>query len=164
MKNIAFVAIALVAGFLLQVAWWRILRPSISSVLFVFALAFVLVCAPLLYWGLLDRSAADFARLTLLFISVALAYTTICPTIEAPSPTLTMIAHLGDRGREIGCPEDELFRRFIAQDGLTERLKLMQYGGLIRIVDGACSLTKKGVLIARLFEFAAKLFGLPKGG
>jgi hypothetical protein len=47
---------------------------------------------------------------------------------------------------------------------MMDRLRLMETSGLVHIADGRCTLTGKGLLFARLFEFGARVFGLAKGG
>jgi hypothetical protein len=166
MHNIAIVSIALIGGFLLQIVWWRIIGPSLSSVLLLFVLVFATLTAGGLHFGILDLQAADFCRLTLLYTSVVLSYTCVCTVleVEVPSPTASIITYIADCDREGGCSDDDLIRHFAAQDALLDRLNRMAESGLLRITDGICTLTGKGVFFARLFDFAARLFGLSKGG
>lgn len=164
MHNIAFVAIALTGGFTFQVIWWRIHRPSISSVISLFSLVFVVLSVAGLYWGVLNVGIADYARLMLLYVSIVLSYTIVCSAVEVPSPTVSIITYVADRDRRYGCPEKELVQHFLTLDAMADRLKLMEVGGLVRIVDGRCILTNKALSFARLFESAARFFGLPKGG
>jgi hypothetical protein len=163
-QNIAFVGAALVAGFVFQIAWWRVRRPSISSVLVLFTLAFVCLSVLSLHWDILRVSPAQYARLTLLYVSVGLSYTIVCSAVEIPSPTLSLFKYMADRSGAQGCTEGELMRSFLAQDAMADRINLMASSGLVRVANGRCALTKKGFLFARLFEFAAKLFSLPDGG
>jgi hypothetical protein len=62
MKNIAFLALALAGGFIFQVVWWRIRRPSISSVLFLFALVFIGLSMTGLCLGILNLGPADYVK------------------------------------------------------------------------------------------------------
>jgi hypothetical protein len=163
-RNVGFLIIALAGGLIFQVAWWRIRGPSISSVLALFALSFVGLSVAGLHWSILIVDLAEYAGLTLLYISVVLCYAILCSAIEVSSPTLSMIRYIADCGRRSGCPEDELMGRFLSQGAIANRLKLMEAGGLLRIADGHGTLTNKGLFLARVFEFAARLFGLPKGG
>jgi hypothetical protein len=163
MKNIAFLALALAGGFIFQVVWWRIRRPSISSVLFLFALVFIGLSMTGLCLGILNLGPADYVRLTLLYISVTLSYAIVCSAVEVRSPTLSIITYIADRGR-CGCRERELMQHFLAQGALADRIELMEVGGLVRIVERNCALTNKGLPFAHLFEFAAQFFDLPKGG
>jgi hypothetical protein len=163
MQNMAFVAIALATGFIFQVAWWRLRGPSLSSILFLFALVFAALSVAGLHWGILNPSPADYARLTLLYVSVVLSYTILCSAVEARSPSLGIITCIADYGKH-GCPKDELIRRFIAEGAMIDRLRLMEDSGLVVIAGGRCALTRQGLLFARLFEFGAQFFGLAKGG
>lgn len=164
MRNVGFLIVALAGGFIFQVAWWRVRGPSISSVLALFALSFVGLSVAGLHWGILIVGVVDYVRLTLLYISVVLCYAILSSAVAVHSPTLSMITYIADCGRRSGCPEDELMRRFLSQGAMTNRLKLMEAGGLLRIADGRGALTNKGSFFARVFEFAAHFFGLPKGG
>jgi hypothetical protein len=163
MISIGLVAVALIVGFLLPVVWWRVRGPSLSSVLLLFTLFYVLLSVAVLHWDLISVGAADYARLTLLYVSLVLGYTIVCSAVEASSPTLGIIEHLAKRGRD-GCPESELMQRFLDQDSAWDRIKLMEVGPLVRIEAGRCTLTNKGLLLARLFQLAAQFFGLPQGG
>jgi hypothetical protein len=163
MQNIALVAAALACGFIFQVAWWRIRGPSLASISLLFALAFAGLSLACLRWGVQSVGLVDYARLTLFYVSIVLSYTILCSAVQARSPTLSIVTCIADYG-ENGCPDAELKRRFLAQDAIMDRLKLMEAGGLVAIAGGRCTLTGKGLLFARLFEFGARFFGLGKGG
>lgn len=164
MYNILFVVIALAVGFLLQIVWWRVRLPSLSSVLGLFATAFVVLSAVALYWHVLTLGFVDYARLALLYAAMVLSYTIVCTHAQTRSPALTIIKYIAGYQRDGGCPENKLVRHFLGLDAMADRLKLMEASDLIRFADGKCRLTNKGRFFARLFEFAAQFFGLPKGG
>jgi hypothetical protein len=163
MQNIGLLGITLICGFILQIAWWRSRRPTLTSVLSIFTLVFVGLGIAGLYWDILRAGAAERALLTLFYGSIVLTYTALCSAIEVPSPTLSIVTYVADRGLP-GCPQDELKRHFLALDAMTDRLKLMEVSGLVQIASGQCALTNRGRLFARLFDFAARFFGLPNGG
>jgi hypothetical protein len=163
-RNVGCLIIAFAGGLTLQIAWWRIRGPSISSVLSLFALSFVGLSLAGLHWNILNVGLSDYAALMLLYIAVVLSYAILCSAIEAPSPTLSIVTYIADFGQRSGCPEDKLMRSFLSRGDIANRLKLMEAGGLIRIADGRGTLTNKGSFFARVFEFAAHCFGLPKGG
>lgn len=165
MWNIVFVAGALVVSVVLQAVWWRVRVPKrqIISLLLLYPLVFLVATLPGLYWGILDVGLADYARLSLLFVSIVLTYATIFSAVEVRSPTLSIVSYIADGGPQ-GRPQDELTRRFVGEGGMMERLELMELSGLIRIDNGRCELTEKGFLFARLFQFGATFFGLTQGG
>jgi hypothetical protein len=163
MQNVAFVVVAFIGGFIFQAIWWRVSRPSLSSILLIFALVYAALSVTAWHWNILQVGAAEYSELTLLYLTVLLSHTILCSAVQARSPTLSIVTCIADHG-EYGCPDDELKRRFLAQDAIMDRLKLMERSGLIAIAGGRCAVTGKGLLFARLFEFGARFFGLAKGG
>jgi hypothetical protein len=163
-RNVGYLIIAFAGGFAFQIAWWRMRGPSISSVLWLFALSFVGVSLAGLRWNFLNVDMAEYAALALLYISTVLSYAILCSAVEVPSPTLSLVTYIADFGRQSGCPQDKLLQRFLSQGDAASRLKLMETGRLVQIADGRATLTNRGWFFARVFEFAARFFGLPKGG
>jgi hypothetical protein len=164
-KNIGFVATALAITFALQVVWWRVRRPAggILALLTLFALVFAILSVAALRLGVLDDGPADFARLALLYGSLALTYTILFSAVDAPSPTLSLVRCIADSGAG-GCSEAELQRRLVDQDDMASRIRLMELGGMIRIENGLCKLTAYGVFLTRIFRLGAQALGLPQGG
>ena len=165
MLNIAFVATALILALVCQIVWWRMHRPSrqIFSIILLFPLVFLAVSLAGLHWGVLSVGLADYARLVLLYVSLVLTYAIMFSAIEIPSPALSIISYIADSGQQ-GRLQGELTRHFAGQDGMMDRLKLMEISGLIRIEKGCCELTAKGLIFAHIFRFGAQLFGLHQGG
>jgi hypothetical protein len=162
MRNLGFVAVALFAGFIIQILWWRMRRPRIIDVPVIFALVYAGLSWAGIRFGILDFGLADYVRLTSLYASFVVIYLIACAAIEVPSPTLSVIKYIAESGGN-GCTEHELMQRLLSQDSLLARLQLAQAGGLVEIVNGRCMLTPKGLFLARVFKFGAEVFGLPKG-
>ena len=102
-------------------------------------------------------------RIFLFYLSCSLVYICLYSAIEIQSPTLAIISHVSGCG-SMGCSEAELANSMASNDGVIERIGLMETAGVISISDEHCSLTPEGRLWATLFECASKIFGLSLGG
>jgi hypothetical protein len=163
MRDTAFIIIVFTAGFVLQIAWWRMRAASLVSVLALFSLVYIVLVIIGKSTGLLQWSILDFIRMTLLFSTGLLSYTIICSTFQLPSLSLRLIVHIAELSRSGGCPEDAL-AQFASENILSDRIDLIAESGLVDITGGICTLTRKGAFYARLFELGAVLFDLPRGG
>jgi hypothetical protein len=157
----------LALSFVVHVIVWRVRLPGrqIETLLVIFALVPAAALLGVYYSGLpMPRLfSPETLRLALFYIPFSLAYICIYSAIEIPSPTLTIVSYLA-RCRPSGCTEQQISDLLNKTDGLSTRLGAMRSGDLIALDNGRCRLTSKGRRIARLFEFASVIFGLPLGG
>jgi hypothetical protein len=165
MQNIGFVIATFAVAFGCQVVWWRVRRPGrqIFAILVLYPVVLLLTTGAGLWSGLLDVDVIAYARLALLYLASVLSYAIVFSAVEVASPTLNIVSFIADKEPE-GCPEGELRRRFMGEDEVMGRLRLMEVGGLISIESQRCHLTRKGAFYARLFGLGALLFALPQGG
>jgi hypothetical protein len=162
MNEIGLIFAAMVVGLAIQVVWWRVKDASLTSVLVIFSLA---VASALAVGSIgLDMPTVDIVRVALFCVSMVLSYTIICSALMASSPSLGLMTYLATFPNGSGCSQADLMKYFAAEEGISDRVARMADDGLVCVVDGVCTLTGKGVFYARLFEFAARLFGLPRGG
>ncbi len=168
MRLFCYGAGLLVLSFLVHIIVWRVHLPrrQIKALLVIFTLVPVAALLGVQYAGsptLGMFSAPDVFRLVLFYLSFSLVYICIYSAIEIPSPTLTIVSFLA-RPRPSGCSEQQVADLLIQTDDLNTRIRAMISGGMIALNDGRYRLTPKGRRIARLFEFASLIFGLPLGG
>jgi hypothetical protein len=165
MQNITVIVATLAVAFAAQVAWWRRRPPArqIFNILWFFPAVFLVASLAAVHQGLLDVDAAGYARLALLYLSLVLCYAIVFSAVEVSSPTLSIVSYLAGKGMR-GCAPDDLTERFMREGDMLGRLKLMEVGGLVAMRDESCRLTPKGLFYAKLFAFAARFFGLPRGG
>lgn len=167
MLIIIFSGIALLLSFFIHVLWWRKKMPlnTTSTLLFIFfgtliGAIFLFAC----YAKTLVRAQfPEVLQFLMLYSSCALVYIILYSAIEQQSPTLAIIDYINQHG-ENGCDNQSLNRYLNASQELEKRLMLMEQGKWITLTNQGWQLTKKGIRIAQIFEVAAIIFGLNKGG
>jgi len=156
----------LASSFATQLVLFRVRLPRRQTP----ALLAVYASVPLLVIGValgtnhgLQLPAPEAVRLGLFYVSFALAYIVLHSAIEMQSPTLAIVSYVAKTGAT-GCSDEELFARFGRGVQLSERLALMESGGLIQDSGDVIDLTAQGRSLAMLFERAGRIFGLAMGG
>jgi hypothetical protein len=158
----------LLLAFLAQVAIWRLSLPKSQTrallVLFALIPPFVFGIA----WATqhpIVLSAAELARVGVLYVSCALAYIVLYSAIEMQSPTLAIVSHLA-AGGSAGSTDDDLFARFGRDDTLRSRILAIEQGGWVCRTGDVIMLTPSGRFYAGLFDRGSTIvgLGLTKGG
>lgn len=156
----------LASAFVAHLALWRLRTPQhqTRALLLVFSIVPMLALMTVLVTGIsLPFPPPEIVSLALLYISCALGYVVLHSAIETESPTLAIVSYVAMSG-DFGRSELELAERFARGTELISRLSSMESSGWVRREDDDYFLTPRGRCFARLFEYAAHLFGLPAGG
>ncbi len=95
--------------------------------------------------------------------SSALTYIALYSAIEQKSPTLAIVSRLA-AASDAGCSEADLQQSFGQELPMANRLALMEQSSWLRVDGTSLVLTDEGRFFARLFDRAAIVFGLAKGG
>ena len=90
-------------------------------------------------------------------------YIILYSAIDQQSPTMAIIHFLNRQG-ENGSDIETLIYQVCPANEINVRLQLMEDGGWIISYGHGWKLTNKGLLIAKLFENTAGIFGLKNGG
>lgn len=158
----------LLFSFCVQLALWRIFIPKrqIRAVLAIFfCVPILLVASRHIIAGLppipLDLSAAHAARLLIFYVSCVLAYAALYSAIEQQSPTLAIVSYVAKKSE---CTETELFERFGRGSELLQRVDLLALSKLVISEGDSYRLTAAGRRVAKLFDYAHRLFGVERGG
>ena len=160
-------------AFLSHVVWWRIRLPKrqIKSLLLIF-FAFLCVGSFILrkyalkisIFGLHPPSdVSDVFQLATYFISLTLAYMITYSAIEADSPSLLIVQEIFDAGKSgLG---KEMLRLNMNDSVLVEpRINDLLVDKMVEMHGKKYHLTKKGLILARIFKFYRDLMRADKGG
>jgi hypothetical protein len=166
MKVVLASGLLLGSSLLVHLVWWRISLPKrqTRALLVIFALVPVIVAV--ISGALLPSVHLSGAQATLVGLcdaSCALTYIALYSAIEQQSPTLAIVSRLAAAG-EAGCSEDELRLSFGQELPMANRLALMEQSAWLHADGDSLVLTDEGRFFARLFDRAANVFGLAKGG
>jgi hypothetical protein len=150
------------SSFLVHLVWWRVSLPKrqTRTLLVIFAVVPVLVAFTL---PRLHLSLPQVTLVALFDASCALTYIALYSAIEQQSPTLAIVSRLAAAG-DAGCSEGELQQSFGQELPMANRLALMEQSSWLRVDGTSLVLTDEGRFFARLFDRAANVFGLAKGG
>jgi len=160
------VAGLLLASFLVQLAVWRVAFPRSQTRALLVIFAIVPVAAAVLAFAgnhALRVSPPDATRFLLAYIGFALAYAVLYSAIEHRSPALSIISQVAEAGAE-GCSTADLQARFAEDDPIADRVRIMLQGAWLCSSDDLITLTPQGKAYAMIFEYAAGIVGLAKGG
>jgi hypothetical protein len=160
---VAFAGVLLLgSSFLVHLVWWRVSLPKrqTRTLLLIFTVVPVVVALSL---SGLHLSAAQATLVALFDASCALTYIALYSAIEHQSPTLAIVSRLAAAG-DAGCSGDDLQQSFGQELPMANRLALMEQSSWLRADGASLVLTDEGRFFARLFESAANVFGLAKGG
>lgn len=155
----------LLLSFIIHLLWWRIKMPSRTTGMLL--LIFLSVPAILFALGLSRYITPDttysLSRLLLLYSTCSLVYVILYSAIEQQSPTLGMVSFI-NKHSERGCDDEALMLFLNAGEEIKKRLNLMQQSGWVIQQGQRWHLTKNGKRIAQLFQAAASIFGIKRGG
>jgi hypothetical protein len=156
-----------ICSFAIHVLWWKTKMPLRSTAALLSVFFGVLLIALLAYgiWvpALVIAQLPQVFSFILLYSSGSLCYIILYSAIEQESPTLAIVDFInaqGNSGRDIHA----LNISFNASAEIKSRLTLMEQTGWLAFDGLSWSLTNKGRKIACIFESAATIFGLNKGG
>tara|TARA_R110000868_G_scaffold69306_11_gene204266 strand:+ start:615 stop:995 length:381 start_codon:yes stop_codon:yes gene_type:complete len=99
----------------------------------------------------------------ILYSSSSLVYIILYSAIEQESPTLAIVNFINQTGNS-SHDIQSLNTHFNASNEIKNRLTIMEQTGWLTLNGSSWSLTEKGRNIATIFEYAARIFGLNKGG
>lgn len=170
MKVLAWGLMLLGTALAIHVLWWRARLPGNQL-----AALFKLFFAVLLLWlaanGLLALSKLSFGGLPLpfwpclhaglLYLSTALAYMVLFSTIDADSPSITILRALSLAGTQ-GLSETELLRRTGMERFLASRLERMASDGMVTRTGEGLTPGTKGQLLLKLVQCWRIIMGAPK--
>jgi len=112
-------------------------------------------------FAVLDVS--EYLHISIFFISLLLAYMITYSAIEADSPSLVMVLNIAGTG-PAGLDKVE-FDRIINDDVLVKpRVHDLVIDKMVYLEGDRYRLTRKGVLLSRIFIIYRKILGAGKGG
>jgi hypothetical protein len=152
---------------------WRIHLPKRQAKIIFLLFAGALFCGSYILWkfsqelsllGLRPPGAlAQYLQLWMYYVSLTLAYMITYSAIEADSPSLIIIMKIYEAGSS-GLAKESLERAMNDRVLIEPRLKDLLVDKMADFQEGKYRITKKGVLIARLFTFYRGLMKAGKGG
>lgn len=108
-------------------------------------------------------SLFDYLRLSLLYMSLSLAYTISYSAVEADSPSLLITLKIADSKKK-GLLKRELEACLTDDNLVLPRLNDLVRDALVTYKYGIYQLTQKGDMFVKIFIFFRKLLGATKGG
>jgi len=158
---VVFVSIAFLAALVAQVILWRVQLPRnhFMMLLVIFVLFLLLGI-----FGL--RLVADWTY-SLLFVQcygvLALSYISFYSLIEGQSPSLSLVMAVHRKGAG-GLSLVEVDELMSIEDVVGIRIRELERDNLIFTKNSTYRLTRKGMLLARLFGCGRRVLGIEKGG
>lgn len=165
MTVLVIAAIFFATTFVLQLVLWRVRLPlrQIRALLLLYLFTPIAMTIAAYALGIFPQlTAAEMARVWVLYFPPSLAYIAFYAAIELSSPTLLIVSYLS--ASKTGCGEAELLDHFNKTVDVAYRFELMQHSGLIRVSGDLIEITPNGRLYGSIFEYASRIFGLSKGG
>ena len=160
-------------AFVLHVVCWRIRLPKRQiKVLLLIFFGFLCVGSFILQryalkisiFGLHPPSdVSEYFQFAIYFISLTLAYMITYSAIEADSPSLLIVMKISDAGKS-GLSKEVLGRDMDDKVLIEPRIKDLLIDKMAEMREEKYLLTKKGLLMARLFKFYRDLMRANKGG
>ncbi len=156
------------AAFAVHLVVWRVALPRhhIGALLGIFFAVLLGGCLITLLPAVQPygpRSIWDYFAVVLFHSAAALAYTAFYSAIEEDSPSLALVKAVAQAGNEGLSRKD--CQGVIGDDFLVQnRFMVMLKSGLIREKDHRYYLSARAEHMVLVFEAAAGLFGLPRGG
>lgn len=158
--------ILLILSFTVHLLWWRIKMPTHTTgvlLLIFFAMPIAYAIYLFCFEHAITLSLYEHTRLILLYVSCSFIYVIVYSAIEQQSPTLGMVSFI-DQHHALGCTDNALMDFLNVDDEIKKRLSLMARSGWLTYKKDRWYLTKSGRRIARIFQCAASIFGLKRGG
>lgn len=109
------------------------------------------------------QTFSEYLHLFLFFISVSITYLITYSAIEADSPTLMILTHLGHAG-PVGLSKENLLQVMTNELLVGARVKDLLDAKIIYLEEGKCKLNFSGIMMARIFIVFRSFLNLPKGG
>jgi len=160
-------------AFVFHVVWWRLHLPKRQTkvLLLVF---FAVLCAgsfiiqqytlKISIFGLHPPSdISEYFQLGIYFISLTLAYMITYSAIEADSPSLIIVMMISKAGKS-GLSKEVLERDMGDSVLIAPRINDLLTDKMAEMREGKYLLTRKGLLVVRLFKFYRDLMRADKGG
>lgn len=155
-----FVALAALVGvlFFIHLVWWRIRLPrkQRAALLGLFVVGGVLL-SPGAAWvvgavGLPSLSWIQWMNVASGVLAFALAYVVTYSALEADSPTLSLMRHIGDKGRD-GAGSEELAAFMGRRPFVAARLSALMDEGMLLEQGGRYRLARHPYVLFRLVLF-----------
>ena len=158
---VVFVSIAFLAALVTQIILWRVRLPRnhFKMLLIIFA-AFLLL-------GIIGLGFVAGWIYSLLFAQcfglLALSYISFYSLIEGQSPSLSLVMAVHRKGAG-GLSLVEVDELMSMEDVIGIRIRELERDNLIFTKNSTYRLTRKGMLLARLFGCGRRVLGIEKGG
>ena len=159
--TVIFVSIACLAALMTQIIMWRVRLPRnhFKMLLIIFGLFLIL--------GILGLGLVADWTYSLMFAQcyglLALSYISFYSLIEGQSPSLCIVMAVHRKGAD-GLSLVQADELISAEDVVGVRIRELERDNLIFAKNNTYQLTRKGMLIARLFGFGRRALGIRKGG
>ncbi|MBW1859182.1 MAG: hypothetical protein JRI70_03680 [Deltaproteobacteria bacterium] len=160
-------------GLVVHVVIWRVHLPKRQAKVIFLLFAGFLFCGSYILWkyrhGLSilgfhpPSDLAQYLQFWIYYVSLTLAYMITYSAIEADSPSLIIIMRIHEAGSS-GLAKESLEGVMNDRILIEPRLKDLLVDKMADFQEGKYRLTKKGVLIARLFTFYRGIIKAGKGG
>jgi len=145
----------------LHVLIWRVFKPKERTGL-LFIIFFVFPAVMFVIAGLVAVKSFSTLTLTaLLYFSLAAAYVQTYPAFDVVAPSLKMVHLLYKSGT--GLSEEELQSAFDYKDLVEDRIDDLKSDSFIYEKDGFLYLKTSGKVLAKVFYFYRKLYGIEMG-
>jgi predicted transcriptional regulator len=150
-------------AFFIHLSVWKIHLPkNHTKILLVIFFAVLLGGFSLLY-NFNKFNIFEYLQISLLFISMALAYITTYSGIEVQSPSLRIVLEIKNSGK-LGLDREALDRNFNNDVLVALRMNDLVKDKMIYQDGDKFKLTPKGILLVRLLIFYRKLLNAGMGG
>jgi len=146
-----------------HVILWRLQRPE--KQILTFALIFLLPILVYLLWqrfGSQTRSWLDLFSVTLLYMSLTVAYIQTYPAVQALSPSLRILLLVGNAMPK-GITEGEILGAFDPKQLLEDRIQDLLDARFVQESEGRLEITPRGSLLILPGALLRRILGLPVG-
>ncbi|MBW1742170.1 MAG: hypothetical protein JRJ47_01910 [Deltaproteobacteria bacterium] len=160
-------------GLVVHFVIWRIHLPKRQAKIIFLLFTGFLCCGSYILWKYRQELSilglhppgdlAQYLQFWVFYVSLTLAYMITYSAIEADSPSLIIIMRIHEAGSS-GLAKENLEGVMNDRVLIEPRMKDLLVDKMADFQEGKYRLTKKGVMIARLFAFYREIMKMGKGG
>lgn len=171
MSALASALLAFALFLALQLALWRLWKPTWQyAVLPGVALAVLVAATGVFHWlappsagPFLPSSLFDYGNFVVLYAALVMAYFVTYPAVQADSPSMTIVL-LVDRAGPSGLTRGQLAKELNNESLVLPRIADLVAGNLVRLERGRYVINPAGAILAKVHTSYRRLLKMEKGG